>query len=41
MPPIIALIVALFLIAKYPLTEKCMTEVRAELEQRRGKTVDT
>ena len=41
MPPIIALIVALFLIAKYPLTEKCMTKVRAELEQRRGKTVDT
>lgn len=39
-PPIIALIATLFLIAKYPLTAKRMKEIREELEQRRGMTVN-
>lgn len=40
-PPIIALIIALCLIWKYPLSGKRMKEIREELEQRRGVTVNS
>jgi GPH family glycoside/pentoside/hexuronide:cation symporter len=40
LPQVVALIICFFILIKYPLNSKRMAEIRAELEERRGKTSD-
>jgi Na+/melibiose symporter-like transporter len=40
-PQIIALIIAFFLLLKYPLTHERLSSIRKDLEERRGKTLET
>ncbi|VGO23490.1 MFS transporter [Pontiella sulfatireligans] len=41
LPPVIALAICLLLMWKYPLTHDRLSKVRKELEDRRGKTIET